>query len=107
MARFFVALFALISIASAVAIAQSQPQSTPKAETSNVRRNVAKSVLVSGRVSGDGRRFAIDADNEWDVSNSAALKGREGSLVTVKCYVDAPHNQIQIESVNRVQPEVR
>jgi hypothetical protein len=89
MAKFFVALFALVSIASVGATAQSPAQATPRAETSSIHRTAAKSILVSGRVS------------------SVALKGREGSLVTVKCYVDAPHNQIQIVSVNRVQPEVR
>lgn len=107
MTKFFVALFAPIAIAAGAAIAQSQPQSTPKAETTSAHRTAAKSILISGRVSSDGRRFAIAADNEWDVSNSVALKGHEGSLVTVKCYVDAAHNQIQVVSVNRVQPEVR
>lgn len=107
MTKFFVALFALISIASGTANAQSQPQSTPKAEGSSMHRTAAKSILVSGRVSSDGKRFAVDSDNEWDVSNSRALKGHEGSLVTVKGYLDAPRNQIEIVSVNRVQPEVR
>jgi hypothetical protein len=85
---------------------RSQPVKT-MSESVGVRQMVVKSILLSGRVSNDGRRFLIDSDNEWDVSNAKVLRGHEGSLVTVKCYVDSSRNQIQIVSVNRVQPEFR
>jgi hypothetical protein len=87
--------------------AQSQPQPAAKADSAGAHMAAAKSIVISGRVSSDGRHFLVDADNEWDVSNAKVLKGHEGSLVTVKCYLDANRNQIQIVSVNRVQPEVR
>ena len=98
----------LIPIGSARA--QSHPQSATKSDT-GARSEAIKPILISGRVSGDGRHFSIDRESDpesgWDVSNARILKGHEGSLVTVKCYLDASRNQIQILSVNRVQPEVR
>jgi hypothetical protein len=101
-------LLALMTIGSAGA--QSSSQSPMKLDASG-RSSATKPILISGRVSSDGRHFSIDrdsdSDSEWSVSNVRALKGHEGSLVTVKCYVDASRNQIQILSVNRVQPEVR
>jgi hypothetical protein len=100
--------FALTTIGSAWA--QSHPQPAAKSDTA-ARSAVIKPILISGRVSGDGRHFSVDRDSDpesgWDVSNTRVLKGHEGSLVTVKCYLDANRNQIQILSVNRVQPEVR
>jgi hypothetical protein len=87
--------------------AQSHSQPAAKADRTNAQMGAAKSIVISGRVSSDGKRFLVDTDSEWDVSNARILKGREGSLVTVKCYVDADRNQLQIVSVNRVQPEVR
>jgi hypothetical protein len=94
-------LFAVVSVC-----AQDHSRPTTSASAA-VRQAAAKSVMISGRVSNDGRRFSIDSDNEWDVSNAKALKGHEGGLVTVKCYVDSIRNRIEIVSVNRVQPEVR
>ncbi|MFY9910400.1 MAG: hypothetical protein WCF22_18620 [Candidatus Sulfotelmatobacter sp.] len=98
----------LIPIGSAWA--QSHPQPATKSDT-GARSAAIKPILISGRVSGDGRHFSTDRESDpesgWDVSNARILKGHEGSLVTVKCYLDAGRNQIQILSVNRVQPEVR
>ncbi len=99
---------ALMTIGSAQA--QSLSQSAAKSDASALS-STTRPILISGRVSGDGRHFSFDrdsdSDSEWNVSNARALKGHEGSLVTVKCYVDATRNQIQILSVIRVQPEVR
>lgn len=100
------ASLALMTLGSAWA--QSSSQAGMKSDTHS---SGTKAILISGRVSEDGLHFAIDrksdSDSEWNVSNVKALKGHKGSLVTVRCYVDASRNQIQILSVNRVQPEVR
>jgi hypothetical protein len=103
-------LFATLSIALIAcgnAWAQSRAQSTATPASKSARPVSAKSIMISGRVSNDGRHFLLDPDNEVEVSNASVLKGREGNLVTVKGYFDSAHNQIQIVSVNRVQPEVR
>lgn len=60
-----------------------------------------KALSVSGKVSDDGTRFITDIDTEWAINNSAALKGSEGRLVTIKCYVDPDKNTIQVLSVKR------
>lgn len=102
-------LLALIAIGNAGA--QSRPQTSTKSDSANGPSVGLKPVLISGRVSGDGRHFSLDrdsdSDSQWEVSNAKVLKGHEGSLVTVKCYLDASRNQIEILSVHRVQPEVR
>jgi hypothetical protein len=49
--------------------------------------------------------LVTDLDTEWTVSNADVLKGREGSLVTIKCYVDPDRNQIRVLSVRAAQPE--
>jgi hypothetical protein len=87
--------------------AQSRVQLASAPESKGARAVPAKSVTVSGRVSNDGRHFLLEPDNEVEVSNATVFKGREGNLVTVKGYFDSTRNQIQIVSVNRVQPEVR
>lgn len=101
-------LLALMTMGTAWA--QGSSQSATKSDASSYASR-AKPILISGRVSGDGRHFSTDRDSDfdsgWNVSNVRALKGHEGSLVTVRCYFDATRNQIQILSVNRVQPEVR
>jgi len=66
-----------------------------------------KSLTVSGKVSVDGRTLLTDIDSEWSISNSEALKGREGTLVTVKCYVDTERSQMRVLSVRSAQPEAK
>jgi hypothetical protein len=101
-------LTTLLFLLLAFVAVQAQDHPRPiSGEGAAVRQVAAKSVMISGRVSNDGHRFSVDSDNELDVSNAKALKGHEGSLVTVKCYVDSILNRIEIVSVNRVQPEVR
>ncbi len=108
MKKLLLAPLALITMGSASAQNSSQPATKPDA---GAHLSAGKPILISGRVSGDGQHFSFDrdsnSDSEWNVSNVRALKGHEGSLVTVKCYVDASRNQIQILSVNRVQAEER
>jgi hypothetical protein len=58
-----------------------------------------KALTVSGKVSDDGKRFTTDIDTEWTINNPDALKGREGRLVTIKCYVDSDRSKIQVLSV--------
>jgi hypothetical protein len=60
-----------------------------------------KALSVSGKVSDDGIRFITDIDTEWAINNTAAVKGNEGRLVTIKCYVDSDKNRIQVLSVKR------
>ena len=60
-----------------------------------------KPLTVSGKVSTDGKTFLTDIDSEWMVSNADALKGHEGHMVRVKCYVDTEKNSMKILSVKR------
>ena len=64
-----------------------------------------KPLTVSGKVSADGKTFLTDIDSEWLVSNADALKGHEGRLVRVKCYVDTEKNSIKVLSVRREDSE--
>jgi hypothetical protein len=77
------------------------------ADTSNSWAAGAKPLTVSGKVSSDGKTFLTDIDTEWSVSNADALKGYEGRLTTVKCYVDPERNRIHVLSVKTVQPQPR
>jgi len=61
----------------------------------------SKPLTVSGKVSSDGKTLITDIDSEWMVSNTVALKGYEGRIVRVKCYVDSGRNRIQILAVKR------
>lgn len=111
MRKIHLAALSFVFLTVGIASAQSRPETPAKPGRANSQSIATKPVLISGRVSGDGRHFSIDRDSDsesqWDVSNARVLKGHEGSLVTVKCYVDANRNQIQVLSVNRVQSEVR
>lgn len=96
----------LAVITSGIALAQDRPQPTStKPDTTIARPAATKSLTVSGRVSSDGQSLVTDLDTEWTVSNADVLKGREGSLVTIKCYVDPDRNQIRVLSVRAAQPE--
>lgn len=78
-----------------------------KPDNATARPAASKALIVYGRVSSNGRSLVTDLDTEWAVSNIEAFRGREGSLVTVKCYVDPDHNQLRILSVKTAQPYVR
>ena len=64
-------------------------------------RPAAKVLLVLGRVSDDGKALVTDLDSEWKVANTELLKGLEGRLVRVRCYVDTAKSQIQVVSIKR------
>lgn len=61
----------------------------------------AKVLLVSGRVSNDGKMLDTDLDSQWQISNPEALKGHEGRLVRIRCYVDTSRNKIQVLTVKK------
>jgi hypothetical protein len=61
----------------------------------------AKTLVVMGKVSEDGKKLMTDLDSEWSVSNAEVLKGQEGHMVRVKCYVDSEKSKLQILSVKR------
>ncbi len=62
-----------------------------------------KALTVSGKVSDDGKLFATDIDSEWGINNPDAVKGHEGRMVTIKCYVDPEKNKIHVLSVKTPQ----
>ncbi len=59
----------------------------------------SKALTVSGKVSNDGKHFLTDIDTEWAINNTEAVKGREGRVITIKCYVDPDKDRIQVLSV--------
>ena len=61
----------------------------------------AKALVVFGKVSDDGKKLLTDLDSEWAVANAELLKGNEGRLVRVKCYIDTAANKIQVLWVKR------
>lgn len=93
-----IAALTLALISSSLLSAQERPQ-TPS-DTIAVR-SAAKSLTVSGRLNPDGRTLVTDIDAEWSITNPQMLKGREGSLVTIKCFVDVDRNQLRVLSVKR------
>lgn len=99
MTRLLLGTLSLAVVASGFALAQEAKPGDAKTDTSSVRTAVAKTLTVSGKVGNDGKTFLTDIDSEWEVSNAEALKGYEGRLATVKCYVDPEHNRIQVLSV--------
>lgn len=92
---------ALLLIAATVA-GQDSGRATSNSLTSNSGTSAAqKALTVSGRVSDDGKVLLTDIDTEWAVSNAEALRGQEGRMVVVRCYVDSEKNRIRILSVKR------
>jgi hypothetical protein len=91
--------FMLAMIATALLSARVAAQE--KSEASKPEITPAKPLVVSGRVSNDGKTLMTDIDSEWTIDNAEALKGHEGRLVKVKCYVDTAKNRIQILSVKK------
>ena len=91
------ATLAVVVVVSASAFAQ-EKVATP---SEHATAFPAKPLTVSGKVSADGKTFLTDIDSEWQVSNAEALKGHEGRMVRVKCYVDTEKNSIKVLSVKR------
>lgn len=67
--------------------------------------STAKPLVVSGRVSQDGKTLLTDIDSTWNVANREALKGLEGLVVRVKCFVNTEKNSLQILSVKKDNAE--
>lgn len=85
-----------LALSSFMAWAQDRPQnpSDPPAV-----RPAAKPLTVFGKLSADGRTLLTDIDTEWSIVNAEVLKGREGSVISIKCYVDPDRNQLRVLSV--------
>jgi hypothetical protein len=109
MKRSILATLAMAVAISGCALAQDQGRDRDKdkqdrsaaAQSDRAAAFSVKSLTVSGKVSTDGKTFLTDIDSEWQVSNADALKGHEGRLVRVKCYVDTEKNSMKILSVKR------
>jgi hypothetical protein len=91
----------LVAIATIVICASALAQEKAAASEPQHATFSAKPLMVSGKVSADGKKLLTDIDSEWIVSNDDALKGHEGRMVRVKCYVDTEKNSIKILSVKR------
>jgi hypothetical protein len=94
-------LLAIVLLLSSCCVAQ---EKAAAAKASDSQR-AAKILVVSGRVSNDGRTLLTDLDSEWKIANADMLKGQQGHLVRVRCYVDMEKNQIQILSVKKENGE--
>ena len=81
---FSVALIALLHIASGSAQTSTDAQS--------------KKAVISGRVSMDAKTIIGD-QKTWFVNNPAALAGREGHIVRIKCRLYRATNKILVLSV--------
>jgi len=58
-----------------------------------------KPVTLTGRVSPDGQMLMADKGTNWILSNTQAVKGHEGRLVTVKCTLEPAQNRLHVISV--------
>ena len=96
-------LLTLVLAMSAAALAQDKSAS---AKQENVAGASSRPLRVLGKVSTDGKTILTDVDSEWTVSNATVLKGHEGLLVTVKCYVDTAKNQLQVLTIRRASGEL-
>jgi hypothetical protein len=81
--------------------------SAQQAEPSNTTATPpAKPLVVFGKISDDGKKLISDIDSEWTVSNPEMLKGLEGHLVRLKCYVDTEKNRIRVLFVKKETSEL-
>ncbi len=103
--RFTALLLALVQPGLALGQEPSRPSTAPP--DASVARSTPKPLTVSGKVSSDGRNLLTDIDTEWAISNAEILKGREGTLVTIKCYVDTDRSLIRVLSVKSGRPEAK
>lgn len=98
----------LVLVAIAVIVICGSALSQEKAaaaQTEHVAAFAPKPLTVSGKLSADGKIFLTDIDSEWMVSNVDAVKGHEGHLVRVKCFVDTEKSSIKILSLKREDSE--
>jgi hypothetical protein len=102
----------LVTLAIASLISGAPAQDQARTDSNEQARQAgttmaSKPLIVSGRVGSDGKTLLTDIDSEWVVANPEALKGHEGSRVSVKCYVDAEKNRIQILRVKKEESELK
>jgi hypothetical protein len=104
MTRPVVVLLVFVVLASSLARAQEpgKPYPTNQDHTQTSTAST-KALTVSGKVSNDGKHFITDIDTEWAINNPDSLKGHEGRLVTIKCYVDSDKDRIEVLSVKTPQ----
>lgn len=95
----------LVAMAAVLAVSATVAGQEKAASQSDHASISAKPLTVSGRVSADGKTFLTDIDSEWMVSNPDVMKGQEGRVVRVKCYVDTEKNSIKVLSVRRDEGE--
>jgi len=96
-----VILLAVVSLASISALTQQHARRGSVEQDREAWTASTKALTVSGKVSDDGKRFTTDIDSEWEINNPDTLKGHEGQVIAVKCYVDSERNKIQVLSVKR------
>ena len=85
-------------LAGCMASAQDRP--TP-ASSSYLASAPSKPITVLGKVSDDGRTLVSGIDSEWTVGNPNALKGYEGSVVRIRCYVDSESGRIRVVTARK------
>ncbi len=93
------AVLACLLSASGYVAAQQPAQATATASVP------AKVLVVFGKVSKDGKTLISDIDSEWSVSNPEMLKGLEGTLVRLRCYVDTEKNKLRVLVVKKEASE--
>jgi len=98
MKRMLLGALSVALVASSLALAQDQAKPA-KSDNPGAWATGAKPLTVSGKIGNDGKTFLTDIDTEWNVSNAEAVKGYEGRLATVKCFVDPERNRIRVLSV--------
>ena len=96
-----VILLAVVWLTSISALTQQNARSGSVEQDRQTWTASTKALTVSGKVSDDGKRFTTDIDSEWEINNPDALKGHEGQVIRVKCYVDSERNRLQVVSVKR------
>jgi hypothetical protein len=98
MRAYLMTVVALPLLVFGIATAQDRP--TP-ATSSYVANAPSKPITVLGKVSDDGRILLTDIDSEWTVSNPNVLKGYEGSVVRIRCYVDSESGRIRVVTARK------
>jgi len=96
----FIPLAVVLVLSCTGAAQQNSRSGEVRLQSSDHRRS--KAVVLSGRVSGDRKTLVSQDDDQWVVSNPAALTGAEGRQVTVKCRLSSDQSAIYVYSVTTV-----
>jgi hypothetical protein len=65
----------------------------------------AKGVELAGKISDDAKSFLADDGNQWSISNAAAVRGREGRNVVVRCRMDLAKRALYVLGIRQEQAE--